>query len=283
MNQKKNLAFVDLETTGVDPESAEIIEIAVIHTTSTFVVSQELTFKVLPKHIETASAEALAINGYNQEDWKDAKPLREVLQLVAPLLQGATIAGHNVEFDRSFLVKAFKAENLPWPDMAYHRFDTASLARPLLVADQIKAVSLSNLVAYFGIEQGTPHRALSDVRCTLEVARKLTDMMTAPKLTDANLAKEVISRLNTLIARPAIRKDIETLLNVRVQASPETCEHPTIQVHHDMLGFMGLLNGIIGVDNEGDGLVSAHSVHLSGELSFFAENKTPSQYSQSTN
>lgn len=72
-------------------------------------------------------------------------------------------------------------------------------------------------------------------------------------MSDAILADEVIARLNRLLekADPAVRTDIERLIETRIQVSPVTLAHPSIQVQHGegsepVLGFLGLLNGIIG-------------------------------------
>jgi len=73
----------------------------------------------------------------------------------------------------------------------------------------------------------------------------------ASGMNDAYLAEEIIQRLNRLIQDPNVRDDIGKLLEVRVNASPETCNHPTIQVQSDLLGTLGLLNGIVGSINSG--------------------------------
>lgn len=70
---------------------------------------------------------------------------------------------------------------------------------------------------------------------------------------DSDLADEVIARLNALIQDPNIRADLEKLINERIAVSKETIDHPTIQVAADSntLGFLGLLNGIVGTITEG--------------------------------
>ncbi len=70
---------------------------------------------------------------------------------------------------------------------------------------------------------------------------------------DSDLADEVIARLNALIQDPNICVDIEKLINVRIGVSEQTIAHPTIQVaaESDTLGFLGLLNGIVGTISEG--------------------------------
>jgi hypothetical protein len=73
---------------------------------------------------------------------------------------------------------------------------------------------------------------------------------------DDELADEIIKRLNALIENDAVRKDIGALLERRVSCSEETLNHQTIQAlvgdsgALPVFGFLGLLNGIVGVDPE---------------------------------
>jgi len=69
---------------------------------------------------------------------------------------------------------------------------------------------------------------------------------------DDRLANEIIARLNILIEDPEVRKDIDALIEARVEVSETTADHPLIQVSEGgRLGFLGLLNGIVGLIPEG--------------------------------
>jgi hypothetical protein len=78
---------------------------------------------------------------------------------------------------------------------------------------------------------------------------------------NSDLADEIIKRLNLLINDPNIKNDIEKLINTRIKVSSETCNHSTIQVDVGSLGFLGLLNGIVGTlehgSKQGWGYISA--------------------------
>jgi hypothetical protein len=67
---------------------------------------------------------------------------------------------------------------------------------------------------------------------------------------DRELADEIIARLNKLIEHPDIRRDVAALIEQRVTCSQVTYEHPTIQASSALLGFLGLLNGLVGADPE---------------------------------
>ncbi len=172
------IAFVDLETTGLDFRKHEILEIGVIRADArTLEIVAQCDVRVCPERLENASTEALAIAGYSFENWAEASTLEVALARVAPLFESALVAGHNVGFDWAFLEEAFRREELPLPEVDYHRLDTASLAWPLVATGELSSLSLSAVAALFGLERPSPHRALADARCSLEIARRLAHRM----------------------------------------------------------------------------------------------------------
>jgi len=72
---------------------------------------------------------------------------------------------------------------------------------------------------------------------------------------DALLAKEIIRRLNRLIENKDVRKDLSDLIENRIPCTDTTLRHPTIQTQtiegSPHIGFLGMLNGIVGVIPEG--------------------------------
>lgn len=76
-----------------------------------------------------------------------------------------------------------------------------------------------------------------------------------PNISNTDLADVLIERLNALISDPDVCKDVSRLIEQRVPCSQKTAEHPTIQVNsgarNRTVGFLGLLNGIVGVLPDG--------------------------------
>ncbi len=174
----KGIAWVDLETTGLDPKINEIIEIAVIRTEFAPGLPEVSRYsrKCFPLHPETAHPKAFEVNGYTRERWAEAGAgyLRETLLGAAPLLEACVLAGHNIPFDKGFLEMAW--ERYGWtPPWDYHLFDTASNAMPLWISSKINGVMLAEICAHFGVANATPHEAMSDIEATLEIARKMMD------------------------------------------------------------------------------------------------------------
>lgn len=77
-------------------------------------------------------------------------------------------------------------------------------------------------------------------------------------MNNADLADEIIARLNKLIEDPKVRADVGKLIETRIRCSEETRNHPTIQAGWDdvegsppHVGFLGVLNGLVGTIGEG--------------------------------
>jgi len=174
----RTLCFIDLETTGLDASRHEVLEVAVLRVDArSLQVLAEYEARVQPARLADAHPEALAVCGYSDEEWRNALPLQEVLATVTPLLAGTLVAGHNTSFDWGFLVEAYRRTELSLPSVDYHRLDTASLAWPLLATGEVESLSLNALARRFGLHRPSPHRAMADARCALEVARCLAVRM----------------------------------------------------------------------------------------------------------
>jgi len=172
------IAFVDLETTGLDVRRHEIIEAGVLRVDArSLEVIATCEVRIRPERLDEAEPEALAVSGFSFAEWAQAATLDVALSRITPLLEGALIAGHNVGFDWAFIEAAYRQAHLPRPNVDYHRLDTASLAWPLVASGELRSMSLDAVAAHLGLERPSPHRAMADARCSLEVARRLAHRM----------------------------------------------------------------------------------------------------------
>lgn len=156
-----NLCFVDIETTGLDAQKHEIIEIGAIHTDGA-----KLESYVLPSHIETADPESLAINGYTEKGWQqmDAITLPDALQSLNVIANGAYFIAYNATFDWSFLQKAYSDYGIE-PNFHYHRLDLMTLVWG--GADD-PPLSLREFCLVNGLEtEPSVHRAINGAKCAL--------------------------------------------------------------------------------------------------------------------
>ena len=174
--RSKNLAFVDLETTGLSPLRHEIIEIAAIVVDgSGFDVVKSFESKIFPEHIENAEKEALKINGFSPKAWGKAPSQKAVLQEFANLAPGGVVVGWNVSFDWAFLEASFERLGIIHK-FDYHQIDAMSVAyAKLFKLGEFTGLSLRKVAPIFGIDlpENETHSAAKDVKATLDVFRKV--------------------------------------------------------------------------------------------------------------
>ncbi|MDB5188459.1 MAG: Exonuclease RNase and polymerase [Candidatus Nomurabacteria bacterium] len=170
------LAFIDVETTGFDSDTAEVIELGVVIAKlkdDELIVIDQLDLKIHPAHLETAEAAALRVNGYNEADWLFAVTLQDAMKIFAEKTKGAIFVAHNVTFDYSFIKEAFKKTGVE-NKMHYHKLDTITLAFAMLhTQDDMNKLSLKALTEYYGIENKKAHSAFADAYATYELFKKL--------------------------------------------------------------------------------------------------------------
>ena len=172
MNQK-NLAFIDIETTGLDPEIQEIIEIGGVVVTPDLKVVHEFEIKVKPENLAAAQPEALRINRFDPAQWVFALSLPEAMKLFSEKTKDCIMVAQNVAFDYSFLQKAFSKTKVP-NLMHYHKLDTISIAYAKLGKNgDAQKYSLGFLCGMFGVDYKNAHTALADARATFEVFKKM--------------------------------------------------------------------------------------------------------------
>lgn len=86
----KNRIWVDTETTGLDPNKHEIIEIAILRESvlpgGGGAIVESWSTKIAPTRIEDAEPKALEVNGYDKERWAGAPTFAEVADDIAKRL-----------------------------------------------------------------------------------------------------------------------------------------------------------------------------------------------------
>jgi DNA polymerase-3 subunit epsilon len=174
--RKHNLAFIDIETTGLDIIKNEIIEIGCVITTQKFKVIEKFELKIKPEHIENADPIALKVNHYDSADWALADNLEDAMKIFSKKVKDCIMIGQNVSFDSGFLEYAFAKTKLK-NNMHYHKLDTISIAWAKFHNNpDIDHFSLRELCKHFDIKNKNPHSALSDAYATFELYKKLMSL-----------------------------------------------------------------------------------------------------------
>jgi DNA polymerase III epsilon subunit-like protein len=171
--RKHDLAFIDIETTGLNVLEHEILEIGCVITDYKLKIKEEFEIKIKPEKIEQADKTALKINRYNEKDWNDAFSLKEALKIFSKNVKDCIMVGQNVAFDSGFLEYNFEKNNLK-NSLHYHRLDTISIAwAKFHDKKDFEHFSLREMCKYFNIQNKNPHNALSDAKATYELYKKL--------------------------------------------------------------------------------------------------------------
>jgi DNA polymerase III epsilon subunit family exonuclease len=174
--RKHNFAFIDIETTGLNLLSQEIIEIGCVLATESLEVIEEFELKIKPEHIENADTVALRVNHYDPSGWKDAQSLKDAMKIFSEKVKNCIMVGHNVAFDAGFLEFAFNKTKIV-NTMHYHKLDTVSIAWAKMHKNKnMERFSLHELGKYFGIKNKNAHTALSDARTTFLLYKKLMEL-----------------------------------------------------------------------------------------------------------
>lgn len=172
---------VDLETTGLDPRTDRIIEIAAIHVRNGQPIQR---FHSLVNPQQSIPVFITDLTGISDGLLNDAPTFSAVSQslyefLTAPRNHGdATVlplVGHNVGFDFSFLQHEFLRITLSDPtDTAFTPYTpplvcTAEASRVLINRQAVGRYRLEKVAAALGTPNRPRHRAEADARATADV------------------------------------------------------------------------------------------------------------------
>jgi DNA polymerase III subunit epsilon len=183
---RDRLLFIDVETGGLDPNRHSLLSLAfVVWEDMTIIDSQEL---LINDGILTVTEEALSINKIDIEKHKQTAispslAIEKILLFINkhfPQQRKITLAGHNVQFDVSFLRLFFTKNKQEFSNFFSHRIiDTSSILYYLYLAGHIKqkAISSDEAFDYFGIKVEGRHTALGDA---IAIAQLFTKLLSLP-------------------------------------------------------------------------------------------------------
>ncbi|MGC8633788.1 MAG: polyribonucleotide nucleotidyltransferase [Candidatus Limnocylindrales bacterium] len=152
----RELVVVDVETTGRDPLTSELVEIGAVRMRGTDVVDRWSTFVNPGRPIVGHQ-----MHGITDQDVQGAPDPADAVRAFRAFAGDAVLVGHNVGFDLGFL-EAAAGDGTHYQPGQY--FDTLLIAREGY-PDQ-ESYKLSDLARFFGVAQETSHRALADAEAT---------------------------------------------------------------------------------------------------------------------
>lgn len=172
------LTVLDTETTGLDSDIHEIIQIAtisyVVSADGERFVTKRYERKINPQQLHTASEKALEVNGFTLEEWKGAPNASEVMPEVKDIIEKSDIlVGQNLIFDLNFINEICHRNNIEPPAFPPY-IDTKSIADRLVNANWLQRSGMDYLVEHYKVNvEGRAHTALVDCERTMLVFDEL--------------------------------------------------------------------------------------------------------------
>lgn len=175
---KRPMAWIDTETTGLNPAVHEVIDVAVVFDLDvasslriphlTIPEGADYAFfsaRIKPERLGVAEPTALRVNGYTPEAWANAHDAATVVQVLQVILKDVVLVGHNVAFDKGFIESMIQRTGSQFR-FGHHAIDTVTLAIEHLVCVGAESVSLDHICPILGISNANNHTALADaLRC----------------------------------------------------------------------------------------------------------------------
>lgn len=152
--------MLDLETTGGNPVSDRIIEIAAVRVEEGREVARWSTL-VNPER--WVSPFITRLTGIDNTMVADAPRFEAVAPRLLELLHGTVLVAHNARFDHGFLKNAFQRMDI---DLRVPLLCTVRLSRKLY--PQHKGHGLDAILRRHGLHSATRHRAMGDVDAVLD-------------------------------------------------------------------------------------------------------------------
>ena len=161
----KDYVAFDLETTGLSPDSDQIIEIGAVK-----IRDGKISGKyncIIHPEIEVSDF-IINLTGISRDMLRKGIPLKEGVEEFLEFSGDLPVLGHNVMFDYSFVKCSAVREGLTFEKMG---IDTLKIARK--VHKDFESKSLGALCDYYHIENPAAHRAYYDALATAKLYQTL--------------------------------------------------------------------------------------------------------------
>ncbi|MGV3619947.1 MAG: PolC-type DNA polymerase III [Archangium sp.] len=155
------LCFVDIETTGLDPATDQIVEIGAVFVERGLVTARR-QWLVRPDVAMPAMVSALT--GLDDAALRSAPRLEDIATEFANAVAGWSLVAHNGNFERSFLKELIETNPL---------LDSCEVAQ--LLFPERTSHSLDALVKWLAVGDGARHRAIDDAEDTFLMVSALCE------------------------------------------------------------------------------------------------------------
>jgi DNA polymerase III subunit epsilon len=166
-----SFAVVDFETTGLNPETDRIVQLAAIIMNGEGDIVDSFDTIVKPESPAEYQHGAEHIHGISTEQVSNGMPLRNALEQLWNIASGNVFTAHNAAFDLGFLHA--ESERVGIEGHIDFHIDTLELSRRTTGADTTRRHNLFALCEHYGIERDHVHDAKSDATATAQLLMHL--------------------------------------------------------------------------------------------------------------
>ena len=172
-NTMRNVSFavVDFETTGLNPETDRIVQLAAIIVNGDGEIVDSFDTIVKPESPDEYQHGAEHIHGISAEQVSGGMPLRKALEQLWSINAGHIFTAHNAAFDLGFLHA--ESERVGIEGRIEFHVDTLELSRRTTGADTTRRHNLLALCEHYGIKRDQVHDARSDATATAQLLMHL--------------------------------------------------------------------------------------------------------------
>ena len=164
----------DVETTGLDVEREEIVEIAAVRFTNG---RQCDVFETLVHPGRPIPAQATRIHGITDEMVEESPVIPEIMGAFSDFCGDMIMVAHNAPFDVQFLAWAVERYKTRAPGGVV--LDSCAIARQ--ACPNLFGYSLKSLISHFQIVHSRLHRAAADAAYCGDLFVKLADVVFGPQ------------------------------------------------------------------------------------------------------
>lgn len=164
--REAELCVIDLETTGLDPASDEIIAFATVPIAGARVRLREARYRLV-RPVRMPRANTILIHGLRREELSEAPRLSEVMDELLAELTGRVLVAHYATVEEGFLHSALLGAG---SGLRNPVIDTAGLAAELFSRRRQRGeFELTPLARSLGLPVHRPHEADGDALTTAQV------------------------------------------------------------------------------------------------------------------
>ncbi|MFW5972011.1 MAG: PolC-type DNA polymerase III [Bacillota bacterium] len=193
--EETTFTIFDLETTGLNNKTDEIIEIGAVRVENGEIVDTYGTF-ICPE--KTIPSKITELTGIDNSMVKDAPVLEEIIDEFLDFVDKSVLVAHNAVFDYGFLKSALKKSSRK--SVKNPVLDTLGLSRALY--PQLKKHRLNKLCEHLNISLENHHRAIDDAKATAELLLKMLIEVDSQDIKNLNEINKLSKKIDWKNLRP---------------------------------------------------------------------------------